>query len=185
MLFKTDPDASLIGRIAQGDDKAAAALVSRKLHRIVALAYRLLGDVAEAEDVAQEVFVRVWKYSRSWREERARVDTWLHRIALNVCHDRLELRARRRETDALDPDLQADAGPTPEAQWLAKSMRERVREALAALPVRQREALVLTYYQELSNAEAATAMALSVEAIESLLARARKALRQRLQDIHG
>ncbi|ALK34549.1 RNA polymerase sigma factor [Burkholderia plantarii] len=185
MFFKTDPDAALIGRIAQGDDKAAAALVTRKLHRIVALAYRMLGDAAEAEDVAQEVFVRVWKYARSWREERARVDTWLHRIALNVCHDRLELRSRRRETDALDPGLQADTGPTPVALWLAKSLRERVQDALATLPVRQREALVLTYYQELGNAEAATAMALSVEAVESLLARARKSLRQRLLDIQA
>ena len=85
----------------------------------------------------------------------------------------------------MELDMQADPSPTPEDALVGQSTRDRVRQALAALPDRQREALVLTYYQELSNAEAASAMQISVDAVESLLARARRALKERLLDSPG
>jgi len=150
------------------------ALVARKLPRLLALATRMLGDRMEAEDVAQEAFVRIWKHAPRWRAGEARFDTWLHRVALNLCYDRL--RANRDEpVDAL-PDS-VDPGPPPDARLEAHARDAHVRAALAALPIRQREAIVLQYYQELSNTDAAAAMGITVDALESLLARARRNLR--------
>lgn len=184
-MFVQDPDAALIRRIAEGDESAAGTFVTRKLHRVLALAYRMCGDPAEAEDIAQDVFIRVWKYAGSWKRDDAKVDTWLHRIVLNVCRDRLSASHRRHEVGAMELDMETDPGPTPEDAVALLSTRDRVWKALAALPVRQREALVLTYYQDLSNAEAAGAMQISVDAMESLLARARRTLKQRLLDGTG
>lgn len=169
-----DPDAALLARVARADPAAVRALVERKLPRLLALATRMLGDRMEAEDVAQEAFVRIWKHAPRWREGEARFDTWLHRVALNLCYDRL--RANRAEpVDAL-PDS-VDPGPPPDARLEAHARDAHVRAALAALPIRQREAIVLQYYQELSNTDAAAAMGITVDALESLLARARRNLR--------
>jgi RNA polymerase sigma factor (sigma-70 family) len=165
-LSERDPDAELVARVGEQDPAAVRTLVSRKLPRLLALATRMLGDRMEAEDVAQEAFVRIWKQAPHWKEGEARFDTWIHRVALNLCYDRLR---GRREDPAL-PDLQLEA----------RVRDERVRTALAALPVRQREALVLNYYQELSNIEAAALMGVTVDALESLLARARRNLRAQL-----
>ena len=186
-MFSRDPDAALIRRIAEGDQAAASTFVTRKLHRVLALAHRVCGDASEAEDIAQDVFIRVWKYAGSWKKDDAKVDTWLHRIVLNVCHDRLSASHRQHEVGGMEPELgmQVDPGPTPEDAIVGQSTRDRVWQALQALPARQREALVLTYYQDLSNAEAAAAMQISVDAVESLLARARRALKQRLLDSAG
>lgn len=131
----------------------------------------------EAEDVAQEAFVRIWKQAPRWKEGEARFDTWIHRVALNLCYDRL--RGRRDDPVADLPD-EADPRALPDQQLEARVRDERVREALAALPARQREALVLNYYQELSNIEAAALMGITVDALESLLARARRNLRAQL-----
>lgn len=183
-MSERDSDAELLARVAREDASAVRQLVSSKLPRLLALAARMLGDRMEAEDVAQETFVRVWKQAPHWREGEARVDTWLHRVAMNLCYDRL--RSRRETPDDVPEDLRpaqegehdaAQAASIPEAALEARQQGARVRGALAALPPRQREALVLTYYQELSNAEAAGLMGLTVEALESLLARARRNLR--------
>jgi RNA polymerase sigma-70 factor (ECF subfamily) len=175
-----DPDAALVARVGQREPGAIREIVARKLPRILALATRMLGDRDEAADVAQEAFVRIWKQAPRWREGEARFDTWLHRVALNLCYDRL--RGRREVTLADDFPDAPDPAPLPDER-LDDSMRgKRVGAALAALPVRQREALVLHYYQELSNAEAALLMGVSIDALESLLARARRNLRQLLAD---
>jgi RNA polymerase sigma-70 factor (ECF subfamily) len=131
----------------------------------------------EAEDVAQETFVRIWKQAPQWKEGEARFDTWIHRVALNLCYDRL--RGRREDPVADLPD-QADPQALPDLQLDTRVRDERVRAALATLPARQREALVLNYYQELSNIEAAALMGITVDALESLLARARRSLRAQL-----
>lgn len=178
-LSERDPDADLVARVGEQDPAAVRTLVSRKLPRLLALATRMLGDRMEAEDVAQEAFVRIWKQAPHWKEGEARFDTWIHRVALNLCYDRL--RGRREDPVADLPD-EADPQPMPDMQLEARVRDERVRTALAALPVRQREALVLNYYQELSNIEAAALMGITVDALESLLARARRSLRAQLAD---
>ncbi|VWB05160.1 RNA polymerase sigma factor [Burkholderia metallica] len=172
-----DPDAELVARVGARDASAVRALVARKLPRLLALATRMLGDRTEAEDVAQETFLRIWKQAPGWREGDARFDTWLHRVVLNLCYDRL--RGRREEPIDVLPDV-PDPQPEPALRAQARARDARVRQALAALPARQREALVLQYYQDLSNVEAANLMGISVDALESLLARARRNLRAQL-----
>lgn len=177
-----DPDAELIARVGRDDASAVRQLVARKLPRVLALAARMLGDRMEAQDVAQETFVRVWKQAPHWREGEARFDTWLHRVAMNLCYDRLRTRRDVVDEEAADRLIDETVPPAgePEAALEARQHGERVRAALAALPPRQREALVLTYYQELSNAQAASLMGLSVDALESLLVRARRGVRAQL-----
>jgi RNA polymerase sigma-70 factor (ECF subfamily) len=170
-----DRDAELLRLIARGDTQAAREMVERKLPRLLALATRMLGDASEAEDVAQESLLRVWRQAPRWKQGTARFDTWLHRVALNLCHDRL--RRMQRVTVVEEVPERADGDPLPDAVLVAESESERVVQALQALPLRQREAIVLQYYQELSNGEAAMVMKVSVEALESLLARARRRLR--------
>jgi RNA polymerase sigma-70 factor, ECF subfamily len=177
---KADPDAHLIARVGARDAGAVRSLVLEKLPRLLALATRMLGDRMEAEDVAQEAFMRIWKQAPHWRTGEAKFDTWLHRVALNLCYDRLR---GHRETLAPNADAlndEPDPAARPDERLESRSRDARVRDALAALPVRQREALVLTYYQELSNAEAAALMDITVDALESLLARARRTLRAQL-----
>ena len=179
-MEQTDPDEALLQRVAEGDPAAVRALVGRKLPRLMSLAGRMLGDAAEAEDVAQEAFVRVWKQAPKWRPGRAKFDTWLHRVALNLCYDRLR---RRREIPTDSPPEQTDPGPLPDRGLEAEATSGRVAQALAALPERQREAIVLCHYQDLGNIEAATVMGVSVEALESLLGRGRRALKTALADM--
>lgn len=167
-------------RVAQGDAAAIRAMIARKLPRLLSLAHRMLGDASEAEDVAQEAFVRIWKQAPVWRSGKARFDTWLHRVALNLCYDRLR---RRRETPTAEPPDHADPTAAPDRRLEAAGVAARVASALQGLPDRQREAIVLCHYQELSNIEASAVMGVSVEALESLLARGRRALRAALADL--
>jgi RNA polymerase sigma factor (sigma-70 family) len=175
-----DPDEALLARVGQGDSAAVRALVARKLPRLLALAGRILGENAEAEDVAQETFLRAWKQAPSWRPGAARFDTWLHRVALNLCYDRLR---RRRETLMESPPEVADDGPAPDRGLEAADVGRRVARAMQALPERQREAIVLCHYQDLGAAEASRLMGVSIEALESLLSRGRRALRSALGDL--
>lgn len=176
-----DPDAALIKAAGAGDARAAHTLIARHAPRLNRLARRMLNDAMEAEDVTQEVFLRVWKQAPRWREGEAKVETWMHRVALNLCYDRLR---KRRET--LDPDAGADL-PDPargaEDALAAGQQAARVRAALAQLPERQRAAIALCHFEDASNIEAAAALEVSVEALESLLARGRRALRAALADL--
>jgi RNA polymerase sigma factor (sigma-70 family) len=169
--MSADADEELIRRVGAGDPAAVQTLVARKLPRILALAVRMLGDATEAEDVAQETFVRMWRHAASWRRGNARFDTWVHRVTLNLCYDRLR---RRREwvTDEV-PDV-ADPAPLPDAH--PQEAAQRVEQALQGIAPRQREAIILVYYQEMSNIEAAATLEISVDALESLLSRGRRSL---------
>lgn len=172
-----DPDLDLVRRVGRGDGAACAALVDRHLPRIVALAGRMLGNRADAEEVAQEVFLRVWQQAARWRPGEAKFSTWLHRVAVNLCHDRLR---RRRET-GLDAAGDPPSGePPPGTELQRRAVAARVERALAQLPERQRSAILLCHYQELGNIEAAAVLEVSVEALESLLARGRRRLRELL-----
>lgn len=180
MVAIVDPDEDLVRRVGQDDPAAAQTLVSRKLPRILSLAQRMLGDAVEAEDVAQETMLKAWRQAPRWTPGKARFDTWLHRVALNLCYDRLR---RRREIPTDTPPDRPDEGPAPDRGLLAAETGMRVTAALKRLPDRQREAIVLCHYQELSNIDAAALMEISVEALESLLSRGRRALRLALSDI--
>src|SRR5262245_50392247 len=103
----------------------------------------MLYDPAEAEDVAQETFLRVWKNAPRWQPGKAKFDTWLHRVALNLCYDRLR---RRRERPTAEVPEQEDTGPAPDRGLMARDVGVRVDAALSALPERQREAIVLCHY---------------------------------------
>jgi RNA polymerase sigma-70 factor (ECF subfamily) len=175
-----DADEDLVVRIGRGDPAAVRAFVARKGTRMTALAYRMLNDAAEAEDVVQEVFMRVWKQAPTWRPGTARFDTWMHRVALNLCYDRLR---RRREQVMAEPPEQVDDGPAPDAGLHAADVGRRVDAALSSLPERQREAIVLCHFQALTNIDAAALMEISVDAQESLLSRGRRALRSQLADM--
>lgn len=177
-----DPDADMVAGLCQGDPGAIQTLMSGKLPRILALARRLLGDAAEAEDVAQEALVRAWKQAPNWTPGPARFDTWLHKVALNLCYDRLRRPRLVSDAGLIEP---VDPGPAPDARLLAQDRQVRVEAALQALPPRQREAIVLCYYQDLGNQTAADLMQVSVEALESLLSRGRRTLRGALIDLSG
>jgi RNA polymerase sigma-70 factor (ECF subfamily) len=177
-----DPDEDLLVRIGAGDAGAAASLVRRHLSRILALSRRMLSDPTEAEDVSQEVFLKVWRQAPLWRPGQAKFETWIYRVALNLCLDRL--RRRRRNMGEVSPDL---ADPTASATRPLEDAerRGRVQVALARLPERQRAALILCYYDECSNIEASRHLGVSVEALESLLARARRGLKRELAAERG
>jgi RNA polymerase sigma-70 factor (ECF subfamily) len=173
-MIDIDPDAALLSEIAAGDQTAIRHFVTLKLPRLLALGVRMLGNRTDAEDVAQETFMRVWKNAATWQANGAKFDTWMHRVALNLCYDKL--RGRREYTDDEIPE-QIDHSLIPEQHLEASQVSDQVTNALAMLPTRQREALVLQYYQEFSNIEAAKLMGTSIEALESLLSRARRNLK--------
>jgi hypothetical protein len=123
-----DPDEELVRRVGAGDKRAAAELVRRHLSRMVGLARRMLGDHAEAEDVAQEVFLRVWKHASAWQPGQAKFETWMHRVAMNLCLDRLRRRGRQGgEVSPETPDVRASATRALDD----RQRRDRVRDALA------------------------------------------------------
>lgn len=182
MAHVVDPDEDLVLRVGRGEATAVRQMAALKLPRVLSLAKRMLGDAIEAEDVAQEAMLRAWRQAPKWTPGKAKFDTWLHRVALNLCYDRLRLR-RRRETPTDTPPDRPDEGPAPDRGLLAAETGVRVDAALRRLPDRQREAIVLCHYQELTNIEAAALMKISVEALESLLSRGRRALRALLADL--
>lgn len=173
MAELTDED--LIVRTAAGDETAARLLMAHNLPRVYGMARRMLGDAHEAEDVAQETFLRVWKAAPRFEVGRAKVSTWIGRIAMNACYDRLR---KRREVFTDSVPETADETVGAEAAMEQSETRARVVAALGALPDRQRQAIELVHFQEMSNIKAAEIMAVSVEAMESLLSRGRRKLKQ-------
>src|SRR5579859_1124767 len=163
-------------RTAKGDAVAFRALADLHLTKIMNYAYRILRNRTDAEDVAQETFLRLWKDAGRY-EPKARVTTWLHRIAHNLCVDRL--RGKREEpTDDMDEQR---ASQEPGGLLDRKRVALEVGRALDALPERQRAAITLVHYQGLTNIEAAAVLDVKVDALESLLARARRSLKDKLE----
>ena len=170
-------DETLMARIAEGDDGAFSTLVARHLDRAVRTAQRLLGDRSEAEDVAQDAFLKLWQHAARWRPEGGRFTTWFYRVVVNAAIDRL----RRPRLAALDSAPEpADERENAYRDIHRAETAKAVAAAMAELPERQRTALTLCHYEELGNIEAAEVMGVSVGALESLLIRATRALRDRL-----
>lgn len=169
-------DDTLLVLYANGDRDAARLLTQRLLPRLVSFAGRMLGDRAEAEDVAQEALLRLWKIAPDWRSGEAQVSTWLYRVVTNLVTDRQRARARRRAGALDEVPEPADAAPGVVAHLIEADRMAALEAALAQLPERQRQAVVLRHLEGMSNPEIAQVLEIGVEAVESLTARGKRAL---------
>ena len=175
-----DSEDELVRRAGRGDTEACRVLVERHLSRIHAFSTRVLGSSVEGEDVAQEVFLRLWKNASRWKPTGAKLSTWLHRVALNLCLNKKE---RSRETPSELAELAPDEAGEPAEVAQRRDIERHVNRALADLPTNQRAAITLCHYQGHRQVEAAEILGVSVEALESLLARGRRGLRARLAGV--
>ena len=172
--FAGAPDEALLIAYANGDTEAARVLSVRLLPRILAQSTRMLSNTAEAEDVAQDAMMRLWKIAPDWRQGEAQVSTWLYRVTANLCTD--ILRKRRGGVSLDQVDEPADSTPSVVAQMQTKSRMQALSAALAELPDRQAQAVSLRHLEGLSNPEIAQIMDISVRSVESLTARGKRAL---------
>jgi RNA polymerase sigma-70 factor (ECF subfamily) len=168
------PEADLLERLAAGDAAAYRVISERHLKPILNHCTRMLTNLAEAEDVTQETFLKLWQ-SPPAPEATKKVSTWLYRVAHNLCVDRL-----RRRKDTTSEDELATDSVRPSRALERRQTAVAVQRAIAELPERQRSALCMAHYDGMSNPEIAAVLGVSVEATESLLSRARRALREQL-----
>lgn len=182
VALRSMEDNDLMALVRGGDRAAYRLLVERHFERIYALAYRIVRHGADAEDIAQDVFFRLWTGRANWRTEGARLSTWLFRVTVNRCID-YKRKPRAGSMEEI-PELADDA---PSAVKLIEQQQATamLRQAIAKLSDQQQAALALFYQQDLSNAEAAEVLGISVNAVESLLKRARKRLRELLRHSSG
>lgn len=172
-------DGALMILFANGDPQAARLLSERLLPRAYRHATRVLGNASDGEDVAQDAMLRLWRAAADWRADgTAKPSTWLHKVVANLCVDRLR---RSGRSVALGDDDFADDAPGAEAQMQNRGRMEALDAALATLPERQRQAVVLRHIEGLSNPEIADALEIGVEAVESLTARGKRALKAALE----
>jgi RNA polymerase sigma-70 factor (ECF subfamily) len=169
-----DGDAELLQAIAGGDRSAFDRLSRRHLDRAYGVALRMTGSRADAQDVVQDVFLRLWQRPDAWRPGQAQFSTWLYRVVVNRC---LDLKRRPKGTDLDSVEEPQDPDANAEDSLLDAERSRALDSAVKQLPERQREAIVLTYTAGLRNAEAASAMEISVKAFEALLVRAKRELR--------
>ena len=163
-----------------GDRAAAQALMARHLPGLLRLARRMLPGQSEAEDCVQDAFLKLWTHAARWKPGQAKFETWLYRVTLNQCYDRL----RRKPTLGLEAAAQVpDGAPGADSVLEKAGVAAEVEVALQILPERQRAAILLCHYQERGNIEAAEILGISVEALESLLARGRRTLRMKLSHL--
>lgn len=172
-----DAEAALLARYAKGDAAAARLLAAAVLPRIYAHAVRVLKDTSEAEDVAQDAMMRLWRVAPKWRSGEAKVTTWLYRVVANLCTDRLRA---RRTTDLADVAEPVDPGSSVEARLQQGARMDALQTALDTLPERQRQAVVLRHIEGLANPEIAAILDIGVEAVESLTARGKRGLKAAL-----
>ncbi len=172
-------DEALLALYGRGDAAAARALAFRLTPRVLRVAARMLGDAAEAEDVAQEAMLRLWRIAPDWRSDGAKVSTWLYRVVVNLATDRL----RRRRSVPLDAVQEPeDDAPGAVGRMIEADRAAALEQALLELPERQREAVVLRHLEGLANPEIAAIMGVGVEAVESLVARGKRGLTKALVD---
>ena len=169
-----DREGALLIAHANGDEGATRELLAALAPGILAQATRMLADRAEAEDVTQEVFLRLWRVAPDWRQGEAKVSTWAYRVTANLCTDRL--RRRRRSVSMDEVAEPPDPSPSVPDRMQGQARLRALSDALASLPERQAQAVSLRHLEGLSNPEIASVMDIGVEAVESLTARGRRAL---------
>ncbi|WP_439111291.1 RNA polymerase sigma factor [Lentibacter sp.] len=171
-------DEALLLQFARGDARAAEVLTARLTPVVLAHAYRLLGDRAEAEDVAQESLLKLWRIAPEWRRGEAKVTTWLYRVVANAATDRLR---KRRMVDIASVAEPEDGAPSALERMQERARVDALQAALNGLPERQRQAVVLRHIEGLANPEIGEIMDVKVEAVESLVARGKRALKAALE----
>ena len=188
--MQDESDDALMRRAGSGDKTAFALLVRRHLARATALAQRITGNRSDAEEIAQEAFLRCWQKAPEWRPANdraaneggstAQFGTWLYRVLVNLCLDR---RRRPQPVEIEAAEMVADDAADGFDETSRGETSRRVQAAMAQLPERQRAALALCYFEGMGNIEAAAMLDISIGALESLLVRARRALRDALGDL--
>jgi RNA polymerase sigma-70 factor (ECF subfamily) len=182
-------DAELMADVARGDTAVFRDIVERYQNQVMSTVYRFTGDYYQAEDLTQEVFVRVYKAARRYKP-KAKFRTWLFKIVINLCLNYRRDRARVR-IESLDKRLVTEDGDTardvrgpdsdiPDVALEELEMKKMVKEAIDDLPENQRLAVILQRFEEMSYKEISETLGVSVSAVESLLFRARRSLKEKL-----
>jgi RNA polymerase sigma-70 factor (ECF subfamily) len=177
--FASLADEALMALVLQKDQAAFAELVTRHSSRFYALAYRTLFDKVAAEDAVQEAFVKLWRQPQQWRgdEQAVKFTTWFYRVVVNLCLDINKKKTPFALADGFDVE---DDDSNIETQLQQQQQQSLLDSAIAGLPEHQRTAINLCFYEKLSNQQAAEVMGLSLKALQSLLIRAKTALKQRV-----
>lgn len=173
-------DEELMRAVCAGDRSSYQILVKQHLKSISHYAYRLLGNQKDTEDITQEVFLRLWTNAEKFSSEKSKLTTWLHRITHNLCIDYLRKHGRMQTQDSFDEEADDSLTEHKESFDESSDAAKLLSEAISALPENQRSALSLCHYQGFSNKEAAAIMNISVKALESAIARAKRSLREKL-----
>jgi RNA polymerase sigma-70 factor (ECF subfamily) len=177
-MLEEASDEELMALVSAGDHAAFRALMGRHMRRAIRVAQGVTGNAAEADDVGQEAFVRVWRRAASFDPAIARFTTWMHQIVVNLAIDRM----RRPRTEPIElAEEMPDQAPGALSVLIDAEEQQAVRSALAQMPERQRAAITLFHFEGLSGRESAQAMSLTESAFESLLTRARATLKQHVQ----
>ena len=178
-------DFALMTRIAEGDHAAFRQLVERHQNAVIGTVAKMLGNHSEAEDIAQQVFLRIWRNAKRYRPD-AKFTTYLFTITRNLVFNETRRKSRKKEVSSDEREensnqlIEASPDRQPDAELLQAELQHAVDEAIAALPEIQRMAVVLRRYEQLSYEEISTVLNLSVSAVKSLLFRARTTLRESL-----
>lgn len=171
-------EADLIKRSVAGDESAYRRLLEKHLPSLSNYVMRMMANTADADDIIQETFIRLWTRGNKFNPETARLTTWLHNIAHNLCIDYFR-KYNRLVGDSVKQPIAEASGP--EEDLIQHGLVESIAHAMMSLPERQRSAIIMCHYQGLSNKDAALILDVSVDALESLMARGRKKLRKLLE----
>lgn len=177
-----DEDDVLLARIAENDEAAFRRLLERHIDRAFGLALRILNNATDAEDIVQDTLLKIWMHRGRWEPGRAKFSTWLYRVVTNRCID-LHRRPRNDHIEEI-PEV-ADQAPSAIIALQRHEMIDLLEKAMMQLPDQQRVAIILSYHENLTNAEIAEVMQTTVSAAESLLKRGRQRLRELLRPTEG
>lgn len=175
-------DEELMRAVCNGDHSAYQLIVKQQLNSLSHYAYRMLGNKKDTEDITQEAFLKLWVNASKWQPEKSKLSTWLHRITHNLCIDYLRKHSRMKTQENIESEIDAAAmrAESNEQGNATQQQSKQLEQAIGMLPENQRSALMLCHYSGFSNKEAAAIINVSIKALESLIARAKRSLRTEL-----